>query len=695
MREYILSPPPVLLTPQNRCCISLIFRRTQWLDFMKINWKNDFTVMALRLLVVYVAFMLGRLLFYYFNDDLIDPIRGKDIISLLRGSLMFDTVSILYLNLPFIFLSLVPFRFREKANYQKKLFWVYMGLNSLGLLVNFADVFYYPYKQSRLVLGDLFLVKEDSFSLLIIDFIADYWYGFIFYFIILGLLSVGYKLIGNGKSVLTNNRDYYLVNSAYLGIMVFLTVFFVRGASLSKASFPISMSDAFLYTDNASHTSLILSNPFCLFRTIGKSKKVPKLEYFDKRTAAAYLPTTHKPSSSDMFSIDKKTNVFIIILESFGKAHIKSLSDQFKPKQPTNTPFLDSLFNEGYLFTNAYQNGYRSMDALPAIWASIPTFKEPFLSLPNSVADYHALPACMNEMGYHTAFMHGAVKESMGFVSFGKNLDIKEFQSREEYEEERGDDDFDGKWGIWDHKFWPFVHEKVNQMPKPFFTTVFTLSSHHPFSIPKGFENKFSEGTLPIHRAIKYSDYALKTFFESIRNEPWFKNTLFIITADHASGADSPKFLKPPYDYSIPILFYHPGKNFRGTDDKIMQHIDIMPTLLGMLDYHKPYFAFGKNHFDTEAQKDHFAINFSNSAFNCTTDSHYYQFNEKDVLVKADYRKDPLWKNNLIKKKTAEDEKDIKYFKAFIQQYYFHLGERNFLPEKATKRTKEFADLYK
>lgn len=661
---------------------------------MKINWKNDFIVMTLRLLVVYMAFMFARFAFYYFNNNLIDPINNKDIPSLIRGSLMFDTVSILYLNIPFIFLSLVPFRFRERKSYQKRLFIVYMFLNSLGLLVNFADVFYYPFKQSRLVLGDLFLVKEDSFSLLIVDFIADYWYGFIFYFLILGFLYCCYRFIGNGKSIISDNRRYYIVNSAYLGAMVFITVFFVRGASLSKASYPISMSDAFLYTDNASHTSLILSNPFCLFRTLSKSKKVPKLEYFDKKTAEAYFPTTHHLSaSSSEFSIDRKTNVFIIILESFGKAHIKSLSDQFKKKRPTNTPFLDSLLHEGYLFTNAYQNGNRSMDALPAIWASIPSFKEPFLSLPNSVADYHALPACMNEMGYHTAFMHGAVKESMGFVSFGKNLDIQEFQSREEYEAERGGDDFDGKWGIWDHKFWPFVHQKVNEMQKPFFTTVFTLSSHHPFSIPKEFKGKFSPGTLPIHRAIKYSDYALEKFFEEIKKEPWFNNTLFIITADHASGADSPKFLKPPHNYSIPILFYHPGKNFKGRDNKIMQHIDIMPTVLGMLDYKKPYFAFGKNHFDVNTQKDHFAINFSNSAFNCTTDSYYYQFNEKNVLVKADYVKDPLWKNNLIKHKTVEDENDILYFKAFLQQYYSHLTERNFLPEKENKPTKQFAHL--
>jgi len=642
--------------------------------------------MLLRLLLVYAAFMLSRIAFFYFNDTLIDPIDAEDAMPLFRGSLMFDTVSILYLNIPFIFLSLLPFRFREEKKYQKWVLIAFMVANAIGLLISFADIFYYPFKQSRLVLGDFLLLKEDSFSLLLIDFAVDYWYGFLLYFALLFCLWKCYRAIAYKKSEIASAKRYFAVNSSYLALMAVVTVFFIRGGSFSKASYPIAMGDAFLYTENASHTSLILSNPFCLLRTLGKSTKIHNVRYFDTTTAQRFLPTTHVPSLSESFRMDANTNVFIIILESFGKAHIKSLSDQFPKKQETNTPFLDSLFNHGYLFTNAHQNGYRSMDALPAIWASIPSFKEPFLSLPNAVADYSALPACLDEMGYHTAFLHGAVRESMGFVSFGKNLGIEEFGSREDYEQEKGENDFDGKWGIWDHKFWPYVHERVNAMPTPFFTTVFTLSSHHPFKVPKNFEHKFSPGTLPIHRAIKYSDYALSEFFKSIQKEPWFDNTLFIITADHASGADSAKFLKPPFNYSIPIFFYHPSKNLKGKDDKIMQHIDIMPTVLGMLDYEKPYFAFGKDHFDNSI-KDHFAINFSNGAFNCTTDSHYFQFNEKEVLVKSDYRKDPLWQNNLVKSFTEEDRIDLRQFKAFIQQYYFHLNQKDFMPDKAIKKS--------
>jgi len=632
--------------------------------------------------------MLCRLAFYYFNNNLIDPIYSKDIISLLRGSLMFDTVSIIYLNMLFIFLSLIPFRFREKKGYQKTLFWIFMVTNGLGLLVNVADIFYYPFKQARIVLGDFFLLGEDAFIPLLADFVVDYWYGFVFYFLLLVILYQGYKCSCEGSANVflqpKSNKRYYAANSAYLAIMTIVVIFFVRGATFSAASFPIGMNDAFLYTDNPTHTSVILSNPFCFIRTLNKSKDVPSLHYFDDNIAENIYPTTHKIIDSKEFDIDRKTNVFVIILESFGKAHIKSLSDQFKPDQETNTPFLDSLFQQGYLFTNGHQNGARSIDALPAIWASIPSFKEHFLSLPNSVAPYYALPACMNEMGYETAFFHGAVKESMGFVSFGKNTGIKNFYSRNEYEEENGKKDFDGKWGIWDHKFMPFVNKKINKMAnsnKPFFATFFTLSSHHPYAIPPGLPKQFSEGTMPIHRAIKYSDYALGEFFKSIEKEPWYKNTLFIITADHSSGADSKKFSKAPHDYTIPIFFFKPGSNMKAKDDKVMQHIDIMPTLLGMLDYDKPYFAFGKDHFNREDSKNHFAVNFSNSAFNFITDEYYYLFNEKDVLIKSDYRKDPLGHNNLIERKTQKDDENIQRFKAFVQEYYTHVSQRDYLPE--------------
>jgi phosphoglycerol transferase MdoB-like AlkP superfamily enzyme len=661
-----------------------VFKKLLDITSMKLQLKSNLGVVAVRLLLVYIAYMLCRLAFYSYNNELIDPLGNTPLWSLARGSFMFDTVSIIYTNLLFIALSLLPLRRAENRYWQKATFWAFIVPNALGLAINVTDIFYFPFKQARIVLSDFMLLSEMNGGIFT-DFIADFWYGFLFYFVLLGFLWLGYKAIKLKEKEPEKQTKlcFYTVGWASLSVMAVAIVFFVRGATFSASSYPINMNDAFLYTANPTHTSVILSNPFCLLRTMGRTQKIPKVHYFDDNTAHNMAPTTHTATDWDAYDIDRKTNVVVIILESFGKAHIKGLSDQFKPGQESNTPFIDSLIGQSYTFTNAFQNGRRSVDALPAIWAGIPSFKDHFLSLPNAVAPYHALPACMEEMGYNTAFFHGGVHETMGFVAFGKTAGIDNFYMREEYEAERGTNDFDGKWGIWDHKFMPFVHNKLNMMykqGKPFFATYFSLSSHHPYAIPEGMEHMFTEGTMPIHRAIKYSDYALKQFFNSIKNEPWYNNTLFIITADHNSGADSKKFNKQPYEYSIPIMFFKPGSRFVGKDDRVIQHIDVMPTLLGMLDYSEPYFSFGTDHFDKAAAKEHFVLNYAHGVYNCSTDKYCYFFNEKEVIAKFDYHKDPLCKHKLPFT-SPDDQETINRLKAFLQEYAWHLNKRDYLPE--------------
>ena len=655
---------------------------------MKLHFKSRLAVLGARLLIVYIVFMLCRVAFYSFNSQLIDPLNQTPFWQLFKGSLMFDTVSIIYINMLFVLLSLLPLRIAEHPTYQKATFWVFMVTNALGLMINVADIFYYPFKQARIVLTDFIMLREVGGSLLF-QFMVDFWYGFLLYFVLIALLWFGYKAVGQKPLPQMSNKKYYTLHSAFLVVSAVVIIFFVRGATFSASSYPINMNDAFLYTANPSHTSVILSNPFCILRTMGRTKDIPNLHYYDDKLAHNMAPTTRTSADIDTYDIDQKTNVVVIILESFGKAHIKGLSDQFKPGQEANTPFIDSLMNHSYVFTNAFQNGRRSVDALPAIWASIPSFKDHFLSLPNAVAPYHALPMCMEEMGYNTAFFHGGVRETMGFVSFGKTAGIDNFYMREDYEAEMGTNDFDGKWGIWDHKFMPYLHKKLNVMGKqgkPFFATFFSLSSHHPYAVPEELGSKFTEGTMPIHRVIRYSDYALKEFFNSIKNEPWYNNTLFIITADHNSGADSKKFNKQPYEYSIPIMFFKPGDKFVGKDDRVIQHMDLMPTLLGMLDYDKPYFAFGTDHFDPQQSKGHFALNYANGVYNCTTDEYCYFFNEKDLINKFDYRKDPLGKRNLMDKKATADEETVKLLKAFLQEYSWHVNNRDFLPAQDKKK---------
>lgn len=654
---------------------------------MKTLRSNNFGIFLVRMAMLYAAYGLCRVVFAAYNYDIVGPIGWSDIGSILKGSFIFDSASILYINIPFILVSLMPFHFRERKGYQQALKWIYLLLNGFGLLLNVADIFYFPFKLSRIASDDLHFMGEGNFGTLMGSFMKDYWWGVLLWLGLIFLLWLGFTKVSfrPERRHLLRPIPFFISQLLLLGLVGGYMVFAIRGFSASKASYPITMGDASLYV-KPQYSSLVLSNPFCLIRTMGQKVSYPR--YFEEEELPELYPVMHQPLDSVSVAIGGKPNVVFIILESFGSAHLKSFSDQFGKDEVSYTPFLDSLALESYVFTNAYQNGLRSIDAMPAIWASIPSFKIQFMSMPNSVAQYKAMPSCLAEMGYNTLFMHGAVRESMSFVAFGLMAGVQKFYSREDYEAEHGTGDFDGKWGIWDHKFIPFVERKLAQTPQPFCATLFTLSSHHPFQLPAGFEGKYPEGNLPIHKMLAYTDDALRKFFEKASKEPWFRNTLFVITADHGSGADNEKYLQMPYSYGVPIIFHYTGKRLEstlfssgklsGSNDHAAQHINLMPTLLRMVGYDEPFFSFGRDMFNSSDVP--FAINYYGSAFNYMTDSTRYVFNEKEVVGVYRYREDPLSRNN-ITERSPSDESNITQMKAFIQQYYLHLKERNYTAE--------------
>jgi len=638
---------------------------------------GDFLTFTLRVLFLYVIWMACRVGFYFYNIELTGPVGWAELPSLLHGALIFDSASIFYINGPFLLLSLLPFRFRRRSGYQRVLLWLFVAVNSAGLLVDLADVFYYPFKLGRIASDDAHFLTNGNFGLLILAFLKDYWYAVLGWAALGALLWWGFKKIGYRPTVIRNHAVYYASQTVLLALAGFFAVFMIRGGNLSGATYPVNLSDAGLYAPPAK-TALVLSNPFCVIRTAGDSFTAP--EYYPEVELDAIFNPVHAPSDSSVMRLKGTPNVVLVVLESFASAHIKALSDQFPTDAPSFTPFLDSLIGGSYVFINAYHNGSRSLDALPSLWASIPTFKRQFLSMPQSVAPYHALPACLAERGYTSAFLHGAVRESMSFQAFGRMVGVEHFRSQEDYEAARGTGDFDGKWGIWDHAFFPYAAEQIGTLPEPFFATLFTLSSHHPFILPEGFDDgRYPEGALPIQHMIAYSDDALRRMIGQMAGYDWFKNTIFVFTADHGSGADNEKYRKVPYNFAVPLLFWSPGGLIpAGVDSRPAGHIDLMPTLLGMLGYDRPYFAFGTDLFAVDPAPRR-TINYM-GAFNTIADSTVYVFNDRDFVEVFDYRVGLLSDRNLAAEYT-DDNADMRWTKAFVQQYYRHLKNRNYTAE--------------
>ncbi len=330
------------------------------------------------------------------------------------------------------------------------------------------------------------------------------------------------------------------------------------------------------------------------------------------------------------------------------------------------TPFIDSLMQHSKVNWYSFANGMKSIEAIPSVLTSIPGIKEPFVTLRYTDNKLPSLPVMLQEKGYNTSFFHGAPNGSMGFQAFVNLIGVQKYYGKTEY---ANDADYDGIWGIWDEEFLQFWAQKMNTFKQPFMSTMFTVSSHDPYKVPQRYEGVFPKGNLPVHEAMGYSDHAVQKFFEKAKTMPWYKNTLFVITADHAAAnAHYPEYQTSVGNFSIPILFYAPGDStVRGVDSTtLVQQIDIMPSVLGYLNYDKPYFAFGKNIFKKAPLN--FAVNYD-GGYQWFNGPYILQFDGQKTVGLYNYQKDRLLKNNLAGKLPDVQRLMEAQVKAFAQQY--------------------------
>jgi len=405
---------------------------------------------------------------------------------------------------------------------------------------------------------------------------------------------------------------------------------------------------------------LVLNTPFTIIRTMGKDNLQIK-EYLPENIAQKYFNPIYFPAKT-IQKFNKKQNVVIIVLESFSKEYIGYFNKDCKGY----TPFLDSLFNNSLVFNNSFANGKKSIESLPAILAGIPSLSEtPYVLSKYSTNKIIGLPAILKKNGYNTSFYHGGVNGTMGFDNFSHLAGCDNYYGKKEYPFK---EDYDGNWGIWDEPYLQYFATQLNKKNQPFFSVIYTLSSHHPFKIPTKYSQKFKEGKSEILKCISYTDYSLKEFFNNIKKYEWYKNTLFVITADHTSGALSNIYSNKIGTYSVPIVLYNPGdSSLIGTNNNIVQHADIMPTVLSYLNISDTIICFGSSAFDTT--KFHFSINYINGNYQITKKNFLLLFDGDKSVALYNFINDEYLKNNLINENNnvrQELENDIK---SIIQCY--------------------------
>ena len=616
------------------------------------------------LFLAMAVYTVCRLVFFRLNQPLFPDIEPSRLFSLFRAGWRFDLSAVLFTNTPYLLLMLIPFRFREKKGYRLAAKGLYVVPNFLAYAIDLADAVYFPFT-SRRTTCTVFqeFGGDDNLGKIFLQEAATHWY-----LVLLGL-GILFLLIKAYREPAVSEKRYgwsgYLLHTALFVAALYPVVGGMRGG-FGPTIRPIGINDANLYIEKPIESALVLNTAFSMYKTIDENR-LKEVDWFqdEKELEAAFNPVIRPQTTGPM----NKKNVVILILESFSASYSGYLTEIQGERREGYMPFLDSLMQESLVFRHSFANGRLSIDALPSVMCGIPALVESFTLTPYANNDVRGLARELGECGYSSAFYHGAQRNSLALAGFAHKAGFQQEFSRESYGNEA---DFDGTWGIWDEPFLQYFKDGIGKLPEPFLATVFTLSSHHPFAVPEQYEGVFEPGTMPIHRCIRYSDYAIRRFFEEARKQPWYENTLFVITGDHTSRTDAPEYLTLNGVFTIPILFYTPDGSLKGLREGIAMQLDIKPTVLSYLGYDKPSVSFGCDLLST-ADEDTYAINYQNGTYLYYRQGYQLQFDGEQPIALYHFTEDRLLEKNLLESDPARAA-DMEYrLKALIQQFNYRL----------------------
>ena len=646
-------------------------------DFRKIGLLSPIVATLINLLIAYVVYFIARISYLFENWSYFSQnLSFSHLMEMLGGGLVFDTSAILVTNIPYIVLMLFPLHQKETRFYKQLCKWVFLIINSLALAINLCDAVYFRFTMRRTtttVFSEF--SNEGNLGSIFFTETLRHWYLLLVFVLLVWLMYRFYRTTNLDSRKLSWWR-YDLVALLSLAAFAPFVVAGIRGG-FTTAVRPITISNANQYVDRPVEAALVLNTPFSLYRTIGKSVFVVPEYFADEKEMAAIYSPIHIPSDSVPMT---KKNVVVLIVESFGREYIGALNANLENgRYKGYTPNIDSLISKSITFTRSFCNGRKSIDGMPSILSSIPMFIEPFFLTPASMNHVSGIASLLAGEGYQTAFFHGAQRGSMGFMAFARSTGFQDYYGREDYDADKrfnGDEDFDGMWAIWDEPFLQYYATKMSEMKEPFMTAVFTASSHHPYVIPEKYKDVYPEEGIIMHKCIRYTDMALGKFFATASKQPWFKNTIFVLTSDHTNMSDHDYYQTDLGGFCSPIIIYEPGRE-PAMQDKIAQQIDILPTLMGLLHYPKPYFAFGIDVLNTQAE-DTWAVNYLNGIYQYVKYGHVLQFDGQQT--KAVYAlTDSLMQHNLCGK-LPQQQRMERELKAIIQQYMERMTQDRLAP---------------
>ena len=399
------------------------------------------------------------------------------------------------------------------------------------------------------------------------------------------------KYLSANKESVTPNK--YVLSGSFV---LTLGILFL-GMRGGLNDIPISSSKVY-YSSHKIANEMCVNPAYYLAENILNSKLVESkahFNYMDFDSAKKRMVKLHETSCDSTVSILKieKPNIIVVLLESWSADLIESLGGE-----PGITPNFHELEKEGLLFTNIYASANRSQHAMSSLFGGLPGM--PVTTITNHPDKYYAVPSLVKKMdsiGYHTSFYFG------GELNYGNILSYLRYNEFDEIIEAKDIHEgfHKGKLGYHDTDIMPWYIDQISDYPQPFFSTLFTQSTHSPYDYPKIFEElEWPKIEKPYVNSGHYTDIALGMFMEKAKLQEWYDSTLFVFIADHSHSSYKNNRLESFNHHRIPMLIYGEPlqDSLRGTTyDKICGNTDLTATLLAQLGQSHDEFFWSKDLF--------------------------------------------------------------------------------------------------
>lgn len=542
--------------------------------------KPTFSFLFIGLLIT----TLSRFLLFFFYIERV--ISTADYWYVFPIGLRMDLIILCYiLFLPTLLICLLPDRFLKKISFFFTFYFVFFL--SLILFLELATpnfIGQYDTRPNQLFIQYLIYPKE-ILQLLY----KGYLLSIIATFIIISVFI--YVLIKHRIRLFGTVFSVYKTKLILFPLIVFLLFFGARSSLTSKR--PINSSNAVFSTDqltnclglnsfytitfalysikNEGNSGKIYGkmNPEEAISRVKKYMNVSNSDFTDKE-----LPLLHNQYSDTL--LKRPYNIVILLEESLGAEYVGCLEGL------KLTPEFDKLAKEGLLFTNLYSTGTRSVRGIEAVVTGfLPSPSESVVKLNNSQTNFYTIASLLKRKGYDTSFIYGGMNnfDNMGSFFNGNGFDYL-----------IDEDNFDSKKSIF-HGTWGWCDEDVMKKAntyfsslktKPFVSLIFSSSNHEPFEYPEGRIKLYDKQKNTVNNAMKYADYSIGKFFEMAKKEAYYKNTIFVIIADHNTRTYG-KHLVPIHKFHIPALIIGPNFPKGEKYTKLCSQIDIQPTVLSKI----------------------------------------------------------------------------------------------------------------